>query len=173
MRSSLPERAPPPACFSPSNSRFTGFCGSLGESCSPPPSWPLTGLFLQIDDIADGAVKPPPNKYPIFFFGTHETQVSPTGGWLLATWCLQGGLVTGPGPVFPFSRAFPTPRTCSPTTSGKTSTESPTRGKASMRACGRSRTTPTPASAPLVSPCLGRWRHAVHSGTRGALARLL
>uniref|UniRef100_A0A8C3LJD8 Hepatoma-derived growth factor-related protein 2 n=1 Tax=Chrysolophus pictus TaxID=9089 RepID=A0A8C3LJD8_CHRPC len=26
-----------------------------------------------IDDIADGAVKPPPNKYPIFFFGTHET----------------------------------------------------------------------------------------------------
>ncbi|ERE72233.1 hepatoma-derived growth factor-related protein 2 [Cricetulus griseus] len=30
-------------------------------------------LSLQIDDIADGAVKPPPNKYPIFFFGTHET----------------------------------------------------------------------------------------------------
>ncbi|XP_019412500.1 PREDICTED: hepatoma-derived growth factor-related protein 2, partial [Crocodylus porosus] len=28
---------------------------------------------FQIDDIADGAVKPPPNKYPIFFFGTHET----------------------------------------------------------------------------------------------------
>uniref|UniRef100_U3JEH4 Hepatoma-derived growth factor-related protein 2 n=1 Tax=Ficedula albicollis TaxID=59894 RepID=U3JEH4_FICAL len=27
----------------------------------------------RIDDIADGAVKPPPNKYPIFFFGTHET----------------------------------------------------------------------------------------------------
>ncbi|XP_066492480.1 hepatoma-derived growth factor-related protein 2 isoform X2 [Tiliqua scincoides] len=26
-----------------------------------------------IDDIIDGAVKPPPNKYPIFFFGTHET----------------------------------------------------------------------------------------------------
>ncbi|XP_021567294.1 hepatoma-derived growth factor-related protein 2 [Carlito syrichta] len=37
------------------------------------PSHPLTGLPLQIDDIADGAVKPPPNKYPIFFFGTHET----------------------------------------------------------------------------------------------------
>lgn len=33
----------------------------------------LTCLSLQIDDIADGAVKPPPNKYPIFFFGTHET----------------------------------------------------------------------------------------------------
>uniref|UniRef100_A0A8C8VJI5 Hepatoma-derived growth factor-related protein 2 n=1 Tax=Pelusios castaneus TaxID=367368 RepID=A0A8C8VJI5_9SAUR len=30
--------------------------------------WPAA-----IDDIADGAVKPPPNKYPIFFFGTHET----------------------------------------------------------------------------------------------------
>ncbi|KAJ6654466.1 hypothetical protein lerEdw1_006887 [Lerista edwardsae] len=27
----------------------------------------------KIDDIIDGAVKPPPNKYPIFFFGTHET----------------------------------------------------------------------------------------------------
>lgn len=38
-----------------------------------PCSHPLTGLSLQIDDIADGAVKPPPNKYPIFFFGTHET----------------------------------------------------------------------------------------------------
>uniref|UniRef100_A0A663N3J1 PWWP domain-containing protein n=1 Tax=Athene cunicularia TaxID=194338 RepID=A0A663N3J1_ATHCN len=31
--------------------------------------WPMR----PIDDIADGAVKPPPNKYPIFFFGTHET----------------------------------------------------------------------------------------------------
>uniref|UniRef100_A0A8D0H3F6 Hepatoma-derived growth factor-related protein 2 n=1 Tax=Sphenodon punctatus TaxID=8508 RepID=A0A8D0H3F6_SPHPU len=30
-------------------------------------------VALGIDDIADGAVKPPPNKYPIFFFGTHET----------------------------------------------------------------------------------------------------
>uniref|UniRef100_A0A8B9ZB56 Hepatoma-derived growth factor-related protein 2 n=1 Tax=Buteo japonicus TaxID=224669 RepID=A0A8B9ZB56_9AVES len=30
-------------------------------------------LLAGIDDIADGAVKPPPNKYPIFFFGTHET----------------------------------------------------------------------------------------------------
>ncbi|XP_030919880.1 hepatoma-derived growth factor-related protein 2 [Geospiza fortis] len=30
-------------------------------------------VSFQIDDIADGAVKPPPNKYPIFFFGTHET----------------------------------------------------------------------------------------------------
>ncbi|KAH0521671.1 Hepatoma-derived growth factor-related protein 2 [Microtus ochrogaster] len=31
------------------------------------PHWPA-----RIDDFADGAVKPPPNKYPIFFFGTHE-----------------------------------------------------------------------------------------------------
>jgi hypothetical protein len=29
--------------------------------------------FSQIEDVADGAVKPPPNKIPIFFFGTHET----------------------------------------------------------------------------------------------------
>ena len=33
----------------------------------------LLWVSFQIDDIADGAVKPPPNKYPIFFFGTHET----------------------------------------------------------------------------------------------------
>ncbi|XP_053317765.1 hepatoma-derived growth factor-related protein 2 [Spea bombifrons] len=32
------------------------------------PHWPA-----RIDDVADGAVKPPPNKYPIFFYGTHET----------------------------------------------------------------------------------------------------
>lgn len=30
-------------------------------------------IFKQIEDVADGAVKPPPNKIPIFFFGTHET----------------------------------------------------------------------------------------------------
>lgn len=30
-------------------------------------------FFKQIEDVADGAVKPPPNKIPIFFFGTHET----------------------------------------------------------------------------------------------------
>uniref|UniRef100_A0A671PI83 Hepatoma-derived growth factor-related protein 2-like n=1 Tax=Sinocyclocheilus anshuiensis TaxID=1608454 RepID=A0A671PI83_9TELE len=32
------------------------------------PHWPA-----RIEDVADGAVKPPPNKIPIFFFGTHET----------------------------------------------------------------------------------------------------
>ncbi|OCT97438.1 hepatoma-derived growth factor-related protein 2-like [Xenopus laevis] len=32
------------------------------------PHWPA-----RIDDVKDGAVKPPPNKYPIFFYGTHET----------------------------------------------------------------------------------------------------
>ncbi|KAM5193101.1 hepatoma-derived growth factor-related protein 2 isoform 2-T2 [Mantella aurantiaca] len=32
------------------------------------PHWPA-----RIDDIRDGAVKPPPSKYAIFFYGTHET----------------------------------------------------------------------------------------------------
>ncbi|XP_076813659.1 uncharacterized protein LOC143460144 [Clavelina lepadiformis] len=32
------------------------------------PHWPA-----RIDDLPEGAVKPPANKYPIFFFGTHET----------------------------------------------------------------------------------------------------
>ncbi|XP_048471995.1 hepatoma-derived growth factor-related protein 3 isoform X2 [Rhincodon typus] len=32
------------------------------------PQWPA-----RIDELPEGAVKPPANKYPIFFFGTHET----------------------------------------------------------------------------------------------------
>ncbi|XP_044162387.1 hepatoma-derived growth factor-related protein 2 isoform X3 [Bufo gargarizans] len=32
------------------------------------PHWPA-----RVDDVKDGAVKPPPSKYPIFFYGTHET----------------------------------------------------------------------------------------------------
>nr|CAB3252167.1 hepatoma-derived growth factor-related protein 2-like [Phallusia mammillata] len=38
------------------------------------PHWPA-----RIDDLPEGAVKPPSKKYPIFFFGTHET------GFLAAT----------------------------------------------------------------------------------------
>uniref|UniRef100_A0A8C4UUR0 Uncharacterized protein n=1 Tax=Falco tinnunculus TaxID=100819 RepID=A0A8C4UUR0_FALTI len=30
-------------------------------------------LVFAVDEIPDGAVKPPMNKMPIFFFGTHET----------------------------------------------------------------------------------------------------
>ncbi|XP_075064014.1 hepatoma-derived growth factor-related protein 3 isoform X1 [Mixophyes fleayi] len=32
------------------------------------PHWPA-----RIDELPEGAVKPPANKFPIFFFGTHET----------------------------------------------------------------------------------------------------
>nr|XP_032809073.1 hepatoma-derived growth factor-related protein 2-like isoform X2 [Petromyzon marinus] len=32
------------------------------------PHWPA-----RIDEVAEGAVKPPSSKYPIFFYGTHET----------------------------------------------------------------------------------------------------
>uniref|UniRef100_A0A8C9A5M8 Hepatoma-derived growth factor-related protein 2 n=1 Tax=Prolemur simus TaxID=1328070 RepID=A0A8C9A5M8_PROSS len=65
-----------PAWFSPSNWAVSLVISWFSGQSSPPapshPDWPA-GLSLQIDDIADGAVKPPPNKYPIFFFGTHET----------------------------------------------------------------------------------------------------
>lgn len=30
-------------------------------------------IWFQIDEVPDGAVKPPNAKFPIFFFGTHET----------------------------------------------------------------------------------------------------
>nr|XP_009932784.1 PREDICTED: PC4 and SFRS1-interacting protein [Opisthocomus hoazin] len=33
----------------------------------------MVGEVGQVDEVPDGAVKPPTNKMPIFFFGTHET----------------------------------------------------------------------------------------------------
>ncbi|XP_070179214.1 hepatoma-derived growth factor-related protein 3-like isoform X1 [Littorina saxatilis] len=32
-----------------------------------------TNLSVKIDELPDGAVKPPKGKFPIFFYGTHET----------------------------------------------------------------------------------------------------
>lgn len=59
------------ACRSPA----AAAAGRLAEDVLQPLSLTTLPLWVsfQIDDIADGAVKPPPNKYPIFFFGTHET----------------------------------------------------------------------------------------------------
>lgn len=51
--------------------------------------WPISPkrlVCLQIEDVADGAVKPPPNKIPIFFFGTHET-------WVHVMCCVRESLV--------------------------------------------------------------------------------
>uniref|UniRef100_A0A8C9MQK0 HDGF like 3 n=1 Tax=Serinus canaria TaxID=9135 RepID=A0A8C9MQK0_SERCA len=42
------------------------------EGTSPLCSSEVQGL-VDIDELPEGAVKPPANKYPIFFFGTHET----------------------------------------------------------------------------------------------------
>lgn len=70
----LPQLKAPflPACFPQVTWLMSWpFPGSGGDAA--PHGHPLTSVSLQIDDIADGAVKPPPNKYPIFFFGTHET----------------------------------------------------------------------------------------------------
>lgn len=38
---------------------------------------PVFFYLYQIDEVPDGAVKPSNIKYPIFFFGTHETLVTP------------------------------------------------------------------------------------------------
>ncbi|XP_010829317.1 PREDICTED: hepatoma-derived growth factor-related protein 3 [Bison bison bison] len=43
------------------------------EDQSPLHSGAAAADFLKIDELPEGAVKPPANKYPIFFFGTHET----------------------------------------------------------------------------------------------------
>ena len=32
-----------------------------------------TAVLFQIDELPEGAVKPPKGKFPIFFYGTHET----------------------------------------------------------------------------------------------------
>uniref|UniRef100_A0AC11DSF8 HDGF like 3 n=1 Tax=Ovis aries TaxID=9940 RepID=A0AC11DSF8_SHEEP len=46
-----------------------------GLSALARPDWFLKVKLLGhvIDELPEGAVKPPANKYPIFFFGTHET----------------------------------------------------------------------------------------------------
>ena len=53
------------SCF-----QFTLVCLSVYDS----KDFNFSDLSLfQVDEVPDGAVKPPTNKLPIFFFGTHET----------------------------------------------------------------------------------------------------
>lgn len=51
------------------------FCLSWAGLChrTPHGSNAVSISVSQIDELPEGAVKPPANKYPIFFFGTHET----------------------------------------------------------------------------------------------------
>uniref|UniRef100_A0A8C5ZX08 Uncharacterized protein n=1 Tax=Marmota marmota marmota TaxID=9994 RepID=A0A8C5ZX08_MARMA len=46
---------------------------SLVSSATPISDFASSALISSIDELPEGAVKPPANKYPIFFFGTHET----------------------------------------------------------------------------------------------------
>nr|XP_033708587.1 PC4 and SFRS1-interacting protein-like [Tursiops truncatus] len=65
-------------CYSETLRRLCGswwrrwLAWTRAEAAGPPPQ-PQRPRPRQVDEVPDGAVKPPTNKLPIFFFGTHET----------------------------------------------------------------------------------------------------